>query len=86
MSSAQQGTSGQDVDRGESFAAGRAPGVPAAEYLGGRSADVTERRTAAVQGTSLPTPPVGTTEWWETVEVSGSGPGIGDARVSFWWR
>lgn len=83
MSSAQQGASGLDVDHGESFAAGDAPGVPAAEYLGGRVEGVTERRTAGIQGSSRPTPPGGTTEWWEKVEVFGSGPDIGDARMSF---
>lgn len=35
VSSAQQATNGQDIDRGESSVAGDVPRVPAAEYLGG---------------------------------------------------
>lgn len=52
MSSAQQGTTGQGVDRDESSAAGDAPGVPAAEFLvlGGHFfAGVTERRITGIR-------------------------------------
>lgn len=87
----QGGSSGQ-AGRVESSACGDTPGVRRAEQVFGRSEDATDYRrmdptvlrgrSAGYQDPDLPSQPAaGTAEWWETVEVFGSGPVSGDARI-----